>query len=65
MFDRYFFPALVFATLFSTTAAFVADATPDAATSGRTTVVQLERVVVVAAPNGNRLALAESGAAAR
>ncbi len=48
MFDRLFFPALVFAVLVAATGAFAIDVMRGAAPSNRAHVVQLERVVIVA-----------------
>ena len=48
MFDRSFFPALVFVALIAATSAFAVDAVRSAAPQGERTVVQLERVVIVA-----------------
>lgn len=62
MFDRIFFPTLVFAALSATTAAFTIDAIDSAAPQGRQTVVQLERVVVVAKRDSRPLAVAQAEA---
>lgn len=62
MFDRIFFPTLVFAALGASTAAFTIDALNSAAPQGTQTIVQLERVVVVAHRDGQRLAVAQAEA---
>jgi hypothetical protein len=48
MFDRIYFPALVFAALIGSTIAFAIDATRPAVSHSPQRIVQLERVVVVA-----------------
>ena len=70
MFDRIFFPALAFIALAAGTSAFAIDAFRSAAPQDRQTVVQLERVVIVATrDNRDRgpvaLAQAETSTAAR
>lgn len=63
MFDRIFFPALVFVALIAATSAFAVDAVRSAAPQGEQTVVQLERVVVVAQRDSRPVALAQAEAA--
>ena len=67
MFDRIFFPALVFVALIAATSAFAVDAVRSAAPQGRQAIVQLERVVVVAQRDSRPVALAqgETGRTAR
>ncbi len=65
MFDRFFFPALAFSALAATTAAFTLDALNSAAPQGPQTVVQLERVVVVAKRDSDPLAVAQAATSTR
>ena len=58
MFDRIFFPALVFVALIAATSACAVDAARSAAPQGEQTVVQLERVVVVAQRDSRPVAVA-------
>ncbi|MEO8124831.1 MAG: hypothetical protein ABI633_12350 [Burkholderiales bacterium] len=59
MFDRIFFPALVFSSLAAVTSAFAIDAVRSAAPQDRQIVVQLARVVVVARRDSPLVALAQ------
>jgi hypothetical protein len=62
MFDRIFFPTLTFAALIAATAAFTIDAMNSSTPQSGQTVVQLERVVVVAKRDGQPLAVAQAAA---
>lgn len=65
MFDRFFFPALTFSALVATSAAFTVDAMNSVAPQNRQTVVQLERVVVVAKRDSAPLAVAQAATSTR
>lgn len=60
MFDRIFFPTLTFAALIAATAAFTIDAMNSSAPQSGQTVVQLERVVVVAKRDSAPLEIAQA-----
>lgn len=60
MFDRIFFPTLVFIALAAVTSAFAIDAVRSAAPQGRQTVVQLEPVVIVVKRDSQPVALAQA-----
>lgn len=62
MFDRIFFPALVFIALAAVTSAFAIDAVRSAVPQDRQAVVQLERVVIVAQRDSRPVALAQAEA---